>query len=244
MENEALSTSEIKIGESVELRKNSIIEGIDIVRTFKMGEVEVKALRGVSVKIRPGEFIAIMGPSGSGKTTLLNQLGLLDTPNSGKIIIDGTDTSRMSDRQKGEFRLHNLGYVFQDYALIPELNASENVYISLMMQGKSKAECESAAANILTAVGLGDRLQQLPSKMSGGQQQRVSIARALAHNPRVLFADEPCANLDSETSKEVLDLFKKFNEEQGQTIVMVTHEGWHAAYAERVVRLKDGLVEK
>jgi putative ABC transport system ATP-binding protein len=168
----AKSTAESKMGEIKELTGDPIIEGIDIVRTFRMGEVEVRALRGVNVKIRSGEFIAIMGPSGSGKTTLLNQLGLLDTPNSGKIIIDGTDTSRMSDKEKGEFRLHNLGYVFQDYALLPELNASENVYISLMMQGKSKAECESAAAKILTAVGLGDRLQQLPSKMSGGQQQR------------------------------------------------------------------------
>jgi putative ABC transport system ATP-binding protein len=219
-----------------------IIEGIDIIRTFKMGEVLVRALRGVNVKIRRGEFVAIMGPSGSGKTTLLNQLGLLDTPNSGKIIIDETDTSRMSDKKKGEFRLHNLGYVFQDYALLPELDASENVYISLMMQGKSKEEYESAAAEVLKAVGLGDRLHQLPSKMSGGQQQRVSIARALAHNPRVLFADEPCANLDSQTSKEVLDLFKKFNEEKGQTTVMVTHEDWHAAYADRVIRLKDGVV--
>ncbi len=221
-----------------------IIEGIDIVRTFRMGEVQVRALRGVNVRIRHGEFIAIMGPSGSGKTTLLNQLGLLDTPNSGKIIIEGTDTSRMSDSEKGKFRLHNLGYVFQDYALLPELNASENVYISLMMQGKSKAECESAAAEILTAVGLGDRLQQLPSKMSGGQQQRVSIARALAHSPRVLFADEPCANLDSETSKEVLDLFKKFNREEGQTIVMVTHEDWHARYADRIIKLKDGIIQE
>ncbi len=232
------STTEAQLGNDI------IIEGIDIVRTFWMGEVQVRALRGVSVKIRHGEFIAIMGPSGSGKTTLLNQLGLLDTPNSGKVIIDGTDTSRMSDGEKGKFRLHNLGYVFQDYALLPELDASENVYISLMMQGKSKAECESAASEILTAVGLGDRLQQLPSKMSGGQQQRVSIARALAHSPRVLFADEPCANLDSETSKEVLDLFKRFNREQGQTIVMVTHEEWHAEYADRIIRLKDGIVQE
>ncbi|MBN2488775.1 MAG: ABC transporter ATP-binding protein [Methanosarcinaceae archaeon] len=233
--------------EAEKLTKNDsfIIEGIDIVRTFKMGEVEVRALRGVPVKIRRGEFVAIMGPSGSGKTTLLNQLGLLDTPNSGKIIINGMDTSGMSEKEKGKFRLHNLGYVFQDYALLPELNAIENVYLSLMMQGKSKKEYESSASDILNAVGLGDRLYQLPSKMSGGQQQRVSVARALAHKPLILFADEPCANLDSAASKQVLDLFKKFNENDGQTIVMVTHEDWHLEYVDRVINLMDGmLVEK
>jgi putative ABC transport system ATP-binding protein len=145
VENEASNASDNRVERHEELTGDLIIEGINIVRNFKMGEVEVRALRGVNVKIRRGAFIAIMGPSGSGKTTLLNQLGLLDTPNSGKVIIVGTDTSRMSDREKGEFRLHNLGYVFQDYALLPELNASENVYISLMMQGKSKSECESTA---------------------------------------------------------------------------------------------------
>ncbi len=233
--------------EAEKLTKNDsfIIEGFDIVRTFKMGEVEVRALRGVPVKIRRGEFVAIMGPSGSGKTTLLNQLGLLDTPNSGKIIINGTDTSRMSEKEKGKFRLHNLGYVFQDYALLPELNAIENVYLSLMMQDKTKKEYESSAADILNAVGLGDRLHQLPSKMSGGQQQRVSVARALAHKPLILFADEPCANLDSAASKQVLDLFKKFNMNDGQTIVTVTHEEWHLEYVDRVINLIDDmLVEK
>lgn len=220
-----------------------IIETKDVTRIFRMGEVEVRALRGVSLNIKRGEFVAIMGSSGSGKSTFLNQLGLLDIPTSGAVIIDSVDTSKMSEKEKGSFRLHNLGYVFQDYALLPELSAIENVYLPLMMQGKSKEECQKAASLVLIAVGLEDRLNQFPSKMSGGQQQRVSIARALAHNPRVLFADEPCANLDSVASKQILELFRKFNKEEGQTIVMVTHEDWHMEYVDRIIRLKDGLLE-
>lgn len=221
-----------------------IIETKNVTRTFWMGEVEVRALRSVSLKIKRGEFVAIMGSSGSGKSTLLNQLGLLDIPTSGTIIIDSVDTSKMSEKEKGEFRLRNLGYVFQDYALLPELSAIENVYLSLMAQGKSREEYQRSASAMLTAVGLKDRLNQFPSKMSGGQQQRVSIARALAHSPRVLFADEPCANLDSAASRQILELFKKFNKEEGQTIVMVTHEDWHVEYVDRIIRLKDGMLEE
>jgi putative ABC transport system ATP-binding protein len=221
-----------------------IIETKEVTRIFRMGEVEVKALQGVSLKIKRGEFVAIMGSSGSGKSTFLNQLGLLDIPTSGAVIIDSVDTSKMSEKEKGNFRLHNLGYVFQDYALLPELSAIENVYLPLMMQGKSKEECQNAASAVLIAVGLEDRLNQFPSKMSGGQQQRVSIARALAHKPRVFFADEPCANLDSVASKQILELFKKFNEKEEQTIVMVTHEDWHMEYVDRVIRLKDGVLEQ
>lgn len=221
-----------------------IIETKSVTRTFWMGEVEVRALRSVSLKIKRGEFVAIMGSSGSGKSTLLNQLGLLDIPTSGTIIIDSVDTSKMSEKEKGEFRLRNLGYVFQDYALLPELSAIENVYLSLMTQGKSREEYQRSASAMLTAVGLKDRLNQFPSKMSGGQQQRVSIARALAHSPRVLFADEPCANLDSAASRQILELFKKFNKEEGQTIVMVTHEDWHVEYVDRIIRLKDGMLEE
>ena len=164
-----------------------MIEAKDIKRTFLMGKVEVQALKGVSLNIEKGEFVAIVGSSGSGKTTMLNQLGILDTPTSGQIIIDSTNVSELSDREKIRFRLNNLGYVFQDYALIPTLTAHENVYLPLMMQGYPQKELEEKATNILEDVGLSERMHHLPSEMSGGQQQRVSIARALVHEPKILF---------------------------------------------------------
>ncbi len=212
-------------------------------KVFHNGTLELKALKSVGFQVKDGEFLAINGRSGSGKSTLLYQLGLLDKPSSGKIILDGTDTSTLTDQERTEFRLYKLGYVFQDYALIPTLTAKENVMVPLLMQGMLPKEAEKKAEAALVRVGLADRMRNLPSQLSGGQQQRVSIARAIGHDPKIIFADEPTANLDTETSAMVLKSFMDLHKE-GQTIVMVTHEDEYAAMADRILTLLDGEIHK
>ncbi|MDD1687398.1 ABC transporter ATP-binding protein [Methanoregula sp.] len=215
----------------------------DLTKIYRMGSVEVRALDGVTLDIAKGEFIGIMGASGSGKTTLLHMLGLLDLPTSGRIVIDGTDIAKLTDYEKTMFRLYKLGYVFQDYALVPDLTVMENVSLPAMLRkDRSEEQITSDSALILQKTGLFDRRDHLPRELSGGQQQRVSIARAIVNKPDILFADEPCANLDSENSRMVLDLFREINEEMHQTIVMVSHEDWHKDYFNRIVRLRDGKV--
>jgi putative ABC transport system ATP-binding protein len=210
-------------------------------KIFTSGDAEIKAVNDVSFVIPEGQFVAITGRSGSGKSTLLYQLGLLDRPTKGSIKIDDLEVTELSDNDQTRLRLHALGYIFQDYAILPTLTALENVMVPLLMQGVSEIEARHKAKLALTRVGLGDRLHNTPGQLSGGQQQRVSIARAIGHNPQVVFADEPTANLDSETSRTVLDAFLELNKE-GQTIIMVTHEPEYAALADRIITLADGKI--
>lgn len=200
-------------------------------------------MKGIDFIAKPGEWIAIMGRSGAGKSTFMYQISLLDDPTDGEIKIFGRDTHKMSADEKTLFRLNKLGYVFQDYALLPDLTALENVAVPLMMQGKSKHAAYEISKVSLERVGLGHRLDNLPGQLSGGEQQRTSIARALAHEPMILFADEPTANLDNESSRAVMELFKTVHKE-GQTIIMVTHEEEYSRLAERVIHLDDGQIVK
>lgn len=208
------------------------------------GKVPTQALKGISFRVNKGEFIAIMGRSGSGKSTLLHQLGLLDTPTSGELLIDGKNVLKFSEKEKTNFRLNELGYVFQEYALLPELTALETAYLPLMIRNVPKKEYLKRASEVLEKVGLKDRLHHLPHELSGGEQQRVAIARAIVNSPKILFADEPCANLDSESSETVLRLLRTLNREFGQTIVMVTHEPEDKKHVCKIIWLKDGLIEK
>lgn len=219
-----------------------MIRAAGLTRIYGRGSVEVRALDGVDVEIRRGEFVGVMGASGSGKSPLLHLLGLLDQPSSGILTIAGTDVTALSGRERTLFRLNRLGYVFQDYALVPELTAEENIYLPSKVRGMTAKECTRACRDILSLVGLKDRVGFLPGELSGGEQQRVAIARALVNNPALLLADEPCANLDSRNSVLILDLIRKLNRELSQTVVMVSHEEWHRQYFDRVLYLRDGKI--
>ncbi len=211
-------------------------------RHYKTDSIIVKALNGVSFEIEKGEFIAIMGPSGSGKTTMLRILGLIDKPTKGEYHINNLNVVNLPEEERTYYRLTQLGYVFQDYALINEMSAAENVYILSLMEGKSKKESIFTSKEALEKVGLGDKLDRVPDQLSGGEKQRVAVARAIAKKPKILFGDEPCANLDTKTSEQVLEVLKTLNKKFGQTIVMVTHEPWHTKYVSRKIELKDGLI--
>ena len=226
-----------------EMTKEIIINAKNLERVYSNGIVNTYALKNISLNINKGEFVAIMGPSGSGKSTLLHQLGLLDNPTKGSIIIDNEDVVNLSDNERTRFRLEKLGYVFQSYNLLPELTALENVYITPMARGMSGDEYVKKAEEILRKVGLGDRMNHYPSELSGGQQQRVSIARAIVNKPKILFADEPTANLDSDSSADIVKLFRQLNKEIGQTIVMVTHEEGEGKKADRIIWVKDGILD-
>ncbi len=219
----------------------SLIRVKNLIKTFTDGEKETRVLKGIDFSVEQGEFIAIMGRSGAGKSTFMYQISLLDEPTSGEIWLFDRDTHNMSVDDKTIFRLNELGYVFQDYALLPDLTAEENVALPLMMKGETKRVAIAEARVALARVGLGHRTGNLPSQLSGGEQQRVSIARALAHKPKILFADEPTANLDNESSKSVMALFDEVHR-GGQTIIMVTHEEEYARLAKRIVRLDDGKI--
>ncbi|MBM3272077.1 ABC transporter ATP-binding protein [Candidatus Kaiserbacteria bacterium] len=218
-----------------------MIETRNLIKTFVNGDIVTPVLKGVDFKAVQGEFVAIMGRSGAGKSTFMYQMSLLDDPTSGEILIDGKEVHGMTEAEKANFRLVKFGYVFQDYALLPELTALENVLIPLMMMEYEEGHTLEIARVALERVGLGAKLNSLPSQMSGGEQQRVSIARAIADKPAVLFADEPTANLDRESSDKVMDLFEELHEE-GQTIIMVTHEEEYAQLADTLVRLDDGKI--
>jgi putative ABC transport system ATP-binding protein len=218
-----------------------IIEVKNLKKSFKTGDTELVVLNGMSFEVNNGEFFSIIGRSGSGKSTLLYQLGLLDHPNSGEVFINGINVTALSKEERTKFRLKELGYVFQDYALVPELTAIENTVIPLLMQGLEKKEAYKKAEDALCKIGLGERFHNLPNQLSGGEQQRVSIARAIAHEPHVIFADEPTANLDSETADQVMKAFLELNS-NGQTIIMVTHEPEYARLTERVMKIGDGKI--
>lgn len=218
----------------------TVVEAIDLKKTYMLGKVPVDALRGINLKVETGEFLSILGPSGSGKSTLLNLIGALDKPTSGKMIIDGADLSKLNDNQLTDIRLR-IGFVFQFFNLIPRFTALDNVELAMSIAGISRAERKKRAQNLLETVGLKDRMNHKPAELSGGQQQRVAVARALANNPKFLLLDEPTGNVDSKTAREIIALIRRLNEE-GVTIIMVTHDQNLSMEARRTIQVMDGQI--
>jgi len=221
---------------------SKVIEIRQITRDFPLGNEVVKVLKGIDLDIDRGEYVAIMGPSGSGKSTLMNLLGCLDTPTSGTYILNGKDASQMGDDELAEIRNKEIGFVFQTFNLLPRTTALENVALPMIYAGYSKTDRKKRAEEVLTNVGLGDRMDHKPNQLSGGQRQRVAVGRALVNKPSIILADEPTGNLDSKTSLEIMNLFDEIHA-AGNTVILVTHEEDVANHAHRIIRLRDGLVE-
>lgn len=221
----------------------SIIEAAGLQKTYDTGGVEVHALRGVDLSVSRAEMLAVMGPSGCGKTTLLNTLSGLDDITAGEVFIDGEPFDKLSDRRRTRFRAEKMGFIFQSYNLMPVLTAAENVELPLLVAGVKPKEAHARALAALQTVGLADQVKKQPAQLSGGQQQRVTVARSLVNDPAIVWADEPTGALDSETSKEIMDLLVRLNAEKGQTFVFVTHDPAVAHRAHRIVRMRDGLIE-
>ncbi|MGE5135225.1 MAG: ABC transporter ATP-binding protein [Gemmatimonadota bacterium] len=219
---------------------SAAVAAVQLTKIYQLGNVEVRALDGVSLEIPAGAMVCIMGKSGSGKSTLLRQLGLIDLPTSGSIWLRGQEVTRLPERRRGELRLRTLGYVFQEYALLPELTALENVCLPAMMAGQSARHCRRRALDTLDLVALGHRARHRPRELSGGEQQRVAIARALVNEPRIIYADEPTANLDSISARTVMQTLRTLNETLGVTVVFVSHDPDDAQYATRLIHLSDG----
>ena len=220
----------------------NVIETNNLSKIYQQGDIEVKALNNVSINFQQGEFTAIVGPSGSGKTTFLNSIGGLDTPTSGKVVINNTDITNLKSNELTDFRLQNIGFVFQSYNLIPVLTAKENVEFIMLMQGDSANKRKTRAEELLNAVGLLDQINRKPGQLSGGQQQRVAVARALASKPKFVLADEPTANLDSTSTSNLLDIMHTLNKEENMTFIFSTHDQRVIERAKRIITLEDGKI--
>jgi putative ABC transport system ATP-binding protein len=220
-----------------------VVETVDLKKTYMLGKVPVNALCGVNFRVEKGDFLAILGPSGSGKSTLLNLIGALDKPTEGKVLINGVDVSSLSDNQLANLRL-GIGFVFQFFNLIPRLSARGNVELASAIADLSKAERRKRAEDLLETVGLKERMNHKPSELSGGERQRVAIARALANNPEFLLMDEPTGNIDSKTANDIIGLVKRLNEDEGVTLIMITHDQQLAKQSKRIVKMLDGTIVK